>query len=140
MSKFTKAISTLSAIFLLATSFGSVVYANADTVVSHTHSYQSTRGVSYEFSSKDGHYVRNYTKYVCACGVGYVEYDPAPSIAPHSSISLEKTGNHYHSGNYHYFEHLYYCGICNSKYFAYERVSCSGPPCIVAIAFYEVNE
>lgn len=57
--------------------------------------------------------------------------------ANHSS-SLTYTGNHYHSGNYHYYEKAYVCDHCGSQYGAYyEKVRCSGPPCIRPFAIVE---
>jgi len=49
---------------------------------------------------------------------------------PNHSYSLEYTGNHYHSGAFHFFEKAYICNNCGESYGAYyEKRPCAGPPC-----------
>ena len=63
------------------------------------------------------------------------EYDSVSYYRYHD-YALQYTGNHYHSGNFHYYEKAYVCRVCGNSYGAfYEKISCSGPPCIIPFKF-----
>lgn len=42
-----------------------------------------------------------------------------------------RTGQHYHSGNYHYFEYNFDCSDCGVEGTTWIRYECDGPPCAI---------
>uniref|UniRef100_UPI004055C9D7 hypothetical protein n=1 Tax=Agathobacter sp. TaxID=2021311 RepID=UPI004055C9D7 len=50
----------------------------------------------------------------------------------HGNTTYEWTGNHYHSGSYHYYEYTYTCQDCGDvTETVLVKEPCSGPPCAV---------
>ena len=61
-------------------------------------------------------------------------YDTISYYRYHDYVS-EYTGNHYHKGRYHYYKKKYVCRVCGDSYGShYEKVICSGPPCVLPFA------
>ena len=46
------------------------------------------------------------------------------------SLTYKATGDHYHSGSYHYYEYAYVCSDCGAESGnTWKKRACSGPPC-----------
>ena len=48
-----------------------------------------------------------------------------------------RTGQHYHSGNYHYFEYNFDCSDCGVEGTIWIRYECDGPPCSLVTSIEE---
>lgn len=79
-----------------------------------------------EAVNKDGQYIESGVFYTGT--IYYFAYKDS-----HTFTSREYTSENYHDGKYHYFQYLDYCADCQRHFYGWEKVSCSGPPCQVAI-------
>ena len=59
----------------------------------------------------------------------------------HGNTTYDWTGNHYHSGSYHYYEYTYTCQDCGDvTETVLVKEACSGPPCAIYMKISDSSE